>query len=323
MEIKPHDVVARDARDVIAAEKFGLYRTSSLRYFWLADATVVKRYDVGHSTIGLPPCRQWTWEQLEQQNAFQECFEPLMGTTATLEAQLEAFRREGIVSRRAVDADQRRPFVLAVTSVATILRRAVTRLVEQRLVPDLERGLAAIGAMAADYGAVSYVWANADEPFSFEDVPKAMAEQREYDRRYVHLLEETEPVWYALRAETEVLRSYGARSGLGNVSFITPQGATARAREGNKRAREAFIQDTASLLMSRMLMIRFSEDYNLLDRYISNGGVSAFSSYARHYKLPYQQLVRNAHQCLTLEIGSRQFVPHREISHCTGYLGLC
>src|SRR5229473_2735384 len=60
--------------------------------------------------------------------------------------------------------------------------------------------------------------------------------------------------------------------------------------------KESFIYETASLIVSRMLMVRFSEDHGFLRRYISNGGVEVFARYADYYAKPMQALLKETYR---------------------------
>jgi len=46
------------------------------------------------------------------------------------------------------------------------------------------------------------------------------------------------------------------------------------------QAVETFVYETATLLVSRMLMIRFAEDHGFVRKMLSNGGIEAFSGFA-------------------------------------------
>ena len=59
---------------------------------------------------------------------------------------------------------------------------------------------------------------------------------------------------------------------------------------------ESFIYETASLIVSRMLMVRFSEDHGFLKRYISNCGVEVFARYADYYAKPMQALLKETYR---------------------------
>jgi hypothetical protein len=63
-----------NAVTTFASEKFTVYGRARMHYFFLTDAIVVRRYDVLGATGTLPEYRLWTWEQLENSEAFDDCF---------------------------------------------------------------------------------------------------------------------------------------------------------------------------------------------------------------------------------------------------------
>ena len=69
-------------------------------------------------------------------------------------------------------------------------------------------------------------------------------------------------------------RTNAARQGLENASLLKLE---SKEDKPNRRLLQSLVYETGSLILSRMLMIRFSEDYELFERrYISNGGVEVF-----------------------------------------------
>jgi type I restriction-modification system DNA methylase subunit len=168
------------------------------------------------------------------------------------------------------------------------MRRAVADLIEARLIPDLRKAIEFIDAFKLQYPSteeVGYNW-HEDDYLEFHGVQQT----HRFDQHYINLLDDLNEYSYALRAETEILGAHADRSGLdrSKVSFL-------KNNDESKSAKEAFVQETSSLLLSRMLMIRFSEDHRLLKRYISNGGLRAFSNFATHFNKNYQSLVRAAY----------------------------
>ena len=292
VEVKPGETLAA-AGDAIAKDKYILYSTPGLRYFYLFDAVSVRRYDIDISRPTLlPKPTIWTWLSLKEHEEYVRCFEPIHPDRASLERDLAAFKADGSsVKRRDVTDVDRTDFVDAIIAVARILTRAVREAVEEHLRPSLVIAKSILAEYESKYGKVSFDWLRPDEPITFEGLSGLSGpELAQFHDDYVFMLDELRPFRSALRAEFDVLQTYAARSGLSaNVSL----GGTDK---DSMRAREAFIQESAALVLSRLLMIRFSEDHMLLERYISNGGISAFSHYAAHFAKPYQRLVRDAYE---------------------------
>lgn len=119
-------------------------------------------------------------------------------------------------------------------------------------------------------------------------------------------------LFYALRVERDLLPAYAARIGADADLQARTQGASrrsrpaislraARAAGGGKltasgRAVDDFVFETSSLIVSRMLMIRFSEDNNFLNTMISNGGIGLFSAFAEHAGIRLQTLMRTCYR---------------------------
>lgn len=69
---------------------------------------------------------------------------------------------------------------------------------------------------------------------------------------------------------------------------------------------EVFATEGASLILARILFVRFFEDHNLVTRKISNGGVKAFREYYSHIQNDYRFLLTQAYRDLD-EICHRLF----------------
>jgi hypothetical protein len=290
IEAKPGDQVKKNSVN-IAKEKIPLYRRSRLRHLWLLDAQVIERYDFsGADDTSIPTPHKWEWNDLTQEESFDSCFGPLMEGRPTLASLLRDFASKDVPELSIVGTARRKEFIDSVVTVARIISRAVTDLVDTHLIPDLKKALTLIAPLEAIYGKPGYDWYSPDEYLIFPDEPDDLESMHAFNKAYAHLIEDLDPYKYALRAETQQLKHHAERSGLKqeDVSFL-------KNNDHAKAGREAFIQETASLLLSRLLMIRFSEDHELLSRYLSNGGLSAFARYAEHFRRPYQCLVREAY----------------------------
>lgn len=288
VEIKPGQQVTEHG-DAIAKEKYAIYRRSRLKHFWLFDATTVRRYDIGSSSAELPPPHIWLWNELVGDEAFIACFGPLMDGRASLESQLAAFEVAAPICRDKVDETNRNEFIGSIVSVARIIRNAAAALVESKLIPDVNKAYDIISKFQEKHGLtleISFNWELEDEYIVFED---AIIDHG-FDHDYVDLIDDLRDYKYALQADKDVLIKHAIRSGfkVDKVSFL-------KKTDESKASKEAFIQETSSLLLSRMIMIRFSEDFNLLRRYISNGGLKAFSAFSKHLGKTYQSLVKAAY----------------------------
>ena len=94
------------------------------------------------------------------------------------------------------------------------------------------------------------------------------------------------------------LPAYARRSGLteDHASFLKTKGGKKEVQDIAISARASYIQETATLLFSRLLMIRFSEDHGLLPRILSNGGLTTFATFAQHSSGTFQVLVSTAYR---------------------------
>lgn len=282
----------RDNGKAIARDELASYGYRHLRYFWLADSEVVMRYDLGGANA-LPAPIVRKWDELAGDAEFLDFFGPLTSDRRKLSNGLVAFAESEVpLGAGIVDAVGHKRFVNDVVTVARILSNAVSTLVTTVLTPDLERANKIVAAMSATYGEATYDFSKDDEFLAFADEPPPADHNAHalYNEKYTQLMADLEPVAYALRAEREGLASYATRSGLkpDDASFLS-------AHTTAKSARESFVQETSTLLFSRLLMIRFSEDHGLLKSYLSNGGLSTFARYATHFRYPFQKLVSDAY----------------------------
>ena len=153
--------------------------------------------------------------------------------------------------------------------------------------------------MKAGYGDPAFEWSNARRPVEFSHMlsPKAAAQLTDelvtdYEARLDALMSDLEPTLYALD-RTDLLQQYARRQGVEGARLLK---TTGQANKANKRLVDALIYETASLILSRMLTIRFCEDHELFRvRYISNGGIEIFWRFADHFSLPMQVLLRQSY----------------------------
>jgi hypothetical protein len=298
LELKTGSKVRTGGR-AIAKDELATYSYRKLRHFYLADAEVVQRYDLDGE--GLPQAREVRWVDLAPDDAFIDFFAPLSPVARTLKAQLTRFASVDIPPGRIIaagDTADRKRFIDAVVTTARLLSSAVRNMVSARLVPDLVAVRQTLAEMQADFGTATIDFA-ADEPFTFADEPPAsdQAAHASFNERYTQFMAAVEDKLYALRAETDDLPAYAERSGLKreHATFIVPDGASKEAKGTALSARASYVQETATLLFSRLLMIRFSEDHGLLPRILSNGGLPRYASFASQTGDRFQRLVTIAY----------------------------
>lgn len=246
---------------------------------------------------------RWTWDDLVNPEAFRECFGVLSAEHLTLEAELKRFRRnETPFSFLAVeDEPSRAQFSDTVREASELLREAVGEIIATKGIADLKTATAMLEPMTADYGAVRFDWSNPQRPISFERmVDRRKREELEearvvdYERRRQELMADLDPVLYALRLEHDLLQHYAERQGVEGASLLKVEKDKTKP---NARLLQSLAYETGSLILSRMLTIRFCEDYGLFKvRYISNGGIDVFWRFAEHFDLPMQELLRQTYR---------------------------
>lgn len=310
-EVKLGDAIRTNGK-AIAKEK-RTYPQSGTQWFYLIDQEVVLRIDVSDpiafdralDTRGALPdsiSRTWTWDELEDPTSFMACFGAVSSAELLLENELSAFRANR--TRYAfLDASgpKRTMFGATVRAASETIRLAVESILFEQGVADLRIANAHIEAMAAEYGSPCFDWSNARRPVEFAKMldPRAAAELTDelvtdYEARLDALMMDLDPVLYALRIETDLLQQYGQRQGVEGPSLLR---LTGESNKANKRLVDSLVYETASLILSRMLTIRFCEDHELFRvRYISNGGIEIFWRFADHFALPMQELLRQSYK---------------------------
>lgn len=297
IEAKPRSTGVRRKNEVLAEK--AAYLQAGTRWFFVVDQRAVARLDLDQE-FG-PDEAVWeeaTWDELAEPARFQAMFEPISIGELRLEHQLAAFEEGRLrFAHRDVSRFGRRAFIATVRRVAEQLTEAVERVVAGNLTPSALAARRLVEDMVERWGEPQYDWATRrGHPIEFAQaatggrLTQFTAEQaREYARDHAAFAAEIAPHLGAHRLETEVLPVYAAKSGLDRVLFGSTDAKS-------RRAITTFAYETASLILSRMLMVRFSEDHNFLTRQISNGGISAFAGYARHFQMPYQALLAQAYR---------------------------
>lgn len=309
-EVKPGDAIAHNGK-AIAKEKRS-YVQPGTRWFFLADQTVVWRIDVadpkafdaaldGRGPLPDKLLTQWTWNELKHGETFAECFGVVSRDALLLETELQAFR-ENRTRYAYLDAggDKRALFGSTVRAASESVRVAVEAILLTEGIADLKSANLLLATME-DYGSPVFDWNNPRRPVEFERMtePKLAAALSDdavvaYETRLDTMMADLEPVLYALRIENDLLQQYGKRQGVESPSLLKLSGD---ANKGNQRLVDSLVYETASLILSRMLTIRFCEDHTLFKvRYISNGGIEIFWRFADHFALPMQELLRQSYK---------------------------
>jgi len=293
----------REVADRAAAvyEEKRKYIKAGTRWFFIVDQNEVHKWDVMART----EASVYTWTELTTPENFEACFRELRPERVALEEQLSQFRQNKTpFAYQSIDQLGRHHFIDTIREVATILRVAVTQLVETRVTPDLQNAMALVQAMESEWGPAVFDWTTVGFPLEFANIVDeaaaailSNAQIAEYPEAHDRFAGDVEPYLYSLRIENHLLGEYAARMGVDpkEVSILNSRRSGSKLTESGK-AVESFIYETASLIVSRMLMVRFSEDHGFLKRYISNGGVEVFARYADYYAKPMQALLRETYR---------------------------
>lgn len=296
IEAKPRGTGVSRKEQVLADKS--AYLQAGTRWFFVVDQRGVARLDLDQDPSESIAWHEASWADLHDLGAFQSMFGPISISELRLEHQLMAFEEGRLrFAHRDVARFGRRAFIATVRRVAQQLTEAVEAVVADRLTPSAVAARGMVEEMGERWGVPQYDWATRrGHPIEFARaatggrIAELSAEEaRDYAQAHASFAAEIAPHLSAHRLETEVLPIYAAKSGLERVLF----GSTDKK---SRRAITTFAYETASLILSRMLMVRFSEDHNFLTRQISNGGISAFAGYARHFHLPYQALLAQAYR---------------------------
>lgn len=296
--------------DKVYAEK-QQYVQAGTRWFFLVDQKGVGRRDLESDD------ETWTtqsWSELAEPEAFEAMFQPVALRELRLENQLDAFEAGRTrTAYRDVERFGRRRFVQTIREVAELLTGGVTDLVRLRIRPSVVAARGLIREMETRWGPAVYDWTpGRGHPVEFtragaaagaEFITLGQSEVQQYAEEHAAFAAHLAPHLEALRLEIEALPTYAAKIGADDVSF-------AKGDKASKRAIATFVYETASLILSRMLMVRFSEDHDFLTRQISNGGVQAFAGYSRYFDEPYQALLKQAYKTAR-KLYRDLFDPHR------------
>jgi len=292
----------RDVCDNSAAiyEEKKKYIKAGTRWLFILDQEEVHKWDVMARTG--PSVHRW--EDLTDPDKFAECFAVLRPEEVALEEQLNAFKAgKTPFAIQSIEELGRHHFIDTVRETASILSASVTQLVDTKVVPDLTTANDLLQQMEVRWGPAVYDWNTVGFPIEFtnvidEEIARTLTpeEVAEYPEAHDRFTADIQPYVYALHIEKHLLGEYATRLGIeGSISLLKPRRAGSKLTDSGKVV-ESFVYETASLIVSRMLMVRFSEDHGFLRRYISNGGVEVFARYAEYYSKPMQALLKETYR---------------------------
>ncbi len=297
VEVKPGNRLDRDEQEILR-EKYK-YVTSTTRFLYLVDQTRVVRHQVLPG--GAAGARDaWQWSDLEDAKAFDDAFAPLGRDHARVSSAIAAFKlgQTGFAYTQ-VDEETRREFVDAVRVAAATIREAVLTVTSEVVSSQVAAARAALDSLTPRWGRWIVQWGDGPLPIvSYEGAPTGTAaELLEYENQVDRVVLALEPYLPALKLETVVLPRAAERMGLeGNVSILLPARDAKGKWTDSGKAVESLGYETSSMILSRMLMIRFAEDHGLLSRYICNGGIEQFTKFAEHFNLGAQGLLREVYR---------------------------
>jgi hypothetical protein len=276
------------------------YIKAGTRWFFILDQEEVHKWDVPAKTEP----KIFRWDDLIDPEQFALCFRELRPEHAALEEQLKAFRDgKTQFAFQSIDELGKHHFTDTIREIATILSAAVTQLVDAKVSQDLKSANSLIESMQDRWGSAVYDWTSVGFPIEFanmvdEEVARTLSDVdvADYPEAHDSFSAEIEKHLYAVRIEEHLLVEYANRMGIdAEVSLLKSRRTGSKLTDSGKVV-ESFIYETASLIVSRMLMVRFSEDHNFLKRYISNGGVEVFARYADYYAKPMQALLKETYR---------------------------
>ena len=295
-EGKTSDQVRQKANLIFNEKK--KYIQLATRWMVLFDQTMIRFVGIGSGRWD--ETYDYDWTDLVEPNKFKEAFDRISSDVFNIAKELELFRKGETefawIDVNFIGTDK---FLNVIKEISKLLREQIGRLVTKKAVEDIKSVLAELANASSLYGACEFVPAGRDIKMVFPDVSKLAAKiddpsdkirfVDEYDRMQEKISILTEPYKWALKIEHLLLKEYADKIGMEAPSLLSSS-------EENKKVRESFIYETASFILARMLLIRFSEDNNFLERYVSNGGITDFVVFARRFRQGYQFLLKEAYK---------------------------
>lgn len=272
------------------------YIQAGTRWFFLLDQSIVVRRNVEYD-LKQPP-EIFSWSELRNPERFQDCFGVISRNALRLEDEIERFvAGKTRFAYRNIDQFGRKQFISTIREVSQQLLDAVQGVVDSRIAVDLEHGLVLVREMEATWGKMDQQWKTGNgHPIEFHKIAVESEANKlsrddldRYQEDHDAFAIKVEPYLYALEIEYLTLQKYAERLGVESAVSLRNDS------KASKKVVGSFAYETASLIVSRMLMIRFSEDHEFLVRHISNGGITTFEHYAKHFKEGYQALLRQTY----------------------------
>jgi hypothetical protein len=270
------------------------YIQPATRYFYIIDQRQLRRYDLETGAV-----LDWEWDSLRSPEIYIEAFGAISAEQLRFEATLERFRQGSTrFAYLSVEKLGRPAFTRSVSEASNRLSSAIRALVDGPLTTSVNAAQVLVADMATRWGVPSVDWAHAEAPIEFSRIlDPAQADQltpvdiERYEDEYDTFMGQMRPHLDAWRIETELLPSYAQRLGIKEPSLTKSRGTKSKPSETG-RAVENLAYETGALILARMLMVRFGEDHGLFEaRYISNGGITVFATYANHFRRPLQALL--------------------------------
>jgi hypothetical protein len=299
IEVKPGNRLHHSSSEAAVLADKQKYITSTTRFFYLVDQKRVIRYEV-HPGGALGKRKNWSWTKLTQEEAFKDAFHAIGSEWATVKNAIESFKG-GQTGFAYVDvtSETRREFIDAVRVAAAAIRMAVQDVVRDVLLVQTRAARSALDGLSGRWGKWTVTWTDAALPhISYAGShtltgSELLAYENEVDRVVLAI----EPYVAALKLETVVLPRTAFRMGFQKeVSLLDPwKDGKGKLTDAGK-AIDSLSYETASMILSRMLMVRFAEDHGLLKRYICNGGIEQFSKFAEHFNIGAQGLLREVYR---------------------------
>lgn len=296
-EGKTQNQVQQKSRAIFEDKK--KYIQLATRWMVLFDQSMVKFIGIGSG--------QWeeehdySWSSLKDPETFVRAFGRVSSKAFDIKEELKLFK-EGKTkySWANVELLGTDKFLQIIRETSQLLREQITALISNRAVKDLKEARVEAEALKEKYGPYQFHQTGTGVRITFPEMKERTAGFAdpadkirfiyEYDRDIERYSIVTEPYQWTLKVEYVLLKEYAAKTG----TVVTP--SILSSTEDNRRIRESFIYETSSFILARMLLIRFSEDNGFMDRYVSNGGISDFITFAKRFSKGYQFLLKEAYK---------------------------
>ena len=289
-------IEAKDEHNVVfsAARRERLYRekakyiTFATQWFILIDPVGMVARPVRLGQFGTGDLT-FRWDDPGGEEAFRATFGPLTAAHVGFDALLERFRAgdPSLLANITLDpadapSTKNQQFFEALSDAAATLQNAT------RAALDGQRGLIADLRARRDALAVAYggpITVRVDPVRVEGGQPQGPEATRAYRREVARFERDLERMPRLARLAFKALPDVASRTGL-----------TRPADEG--KLFDVFAAETASLILARVLLIRFFEDHGFFDehRYVCNGGVEAFRRVMEYFQFPYMRLLENAYR---------------------------